>query len=144
MKSNFRNDLPIVNLYKRKYSNSKIETQLLFGDDFKVIKNYTDWKKIKIKSDGYTGFIKKKKFSKIIKPNYKVSVLKARLFSKPSINKKLKIFIPYQARLKVIEKKNKFSTKPPRSKTHCEHRYTHDHTHTHTARAKKIHSIQYM
>ena len=109
MKSNFRNDLPIVNLYKRKYSNSKIETQLLFGDDFKVIKNYTDWKKIKIKSDGYTGFIKKKKFSKIIKPNYKVSVLKARLFSNPSINKKLKIFIPYQARLKVIEKKNKFS-----------------------------------
>ena len=89
MKNSFGNNLPIVNLHKKKSLKSGLDTQLLYGDNFKVIKKHSGWKKIRIKKDGYTGYIKNKKFSKPIKPNFKVSVLKARLFSKPNSKKKL-------------------------------------------------------
>ena len=57
MKNSFRNNFPIVNLYKKKSLNSKIDTQLLFGDNFKVNKKLKGSSKIKIKKDVYIGFI---------------------------------------------------------------------------------------
>ena len=81
MKNNFRNNYPIVNLHKKKNLKSSIDTQLLYGDNFKVIKALGGWKKIKIKKDGYIGYIKNKKFLPSVKLNYKVSVLKARIFN---------------------------------------------------------------
>ncbi len=107
MKNNFRNNLPIVNLHKKKSLKSRIDTQLLYGDNFKVIKKYSGWKKIRIKKDGYIGYIKNKKFSQPIKPNFKVSVLKASLFKKPN-SKKVKQFLPYESRVKIIKKNGKF------------------------------------
>ena len=38
MKNNFGNNLPIANLYKKKSLKSKIDTQLLYGENFRVIK----------------------------------------------------------------------------------------------------------
>ena len=108
MKNNFGSNLPVINLYKKKSLKSGIDTQLLYGDNFKVIKKHSGWKKIRIKKDGYIGYIKNKKFSEPIKPNFKVSALKARLFSKPSSKKKLKKFLPYESRLKIIKKNGKF------------------------------------
>ena len=60
MKNNLKNNLPILNLYKKKSLKSGVDTQLLYGDNFKIIKKYKNWSKIKIKKDGYTGYIKKK------------------------------------------------------------------------------------
>jgi cell wall-associated NlpC family hydrolase len=108
VKDSFGNNLPIVNLYKKKSLKSGVDTQLLYGDNFEVIKKYSGWKKIRIKKDGYIGYIKNKKFSEPIKPNFKVSVLKARLFSNLSSKKKLKKFLPYESRLKIIKKNGKF------------------------------------
>ncbi len=109
MKNSFGNNLPVVNLHKKKSLKSGIDTQLLYGDTFKVIKKYSGWRKIKIKKDGYIGYIKNKKFSKPTKPNFKVSILKARLFSKPSSKKKLQKFLPYESRVRIIKKNGKFS-----------------------------------
>ena len=108
MKNSFANNLPIINLYKKKSLKSKIDTQLLYGDNFKIIKKNITWNKIKLKKDGYTGYIKSKKFSKPIKPNFKVSSLKANLFSSPNLKKKLQKFLPYESRIKVVEKRGKF------------------------------------
>ena len=80
MKNNFGNNLPIVNLYKKKSSKSLVDTQLLYGDNFKVVKKYGSWSKIKILKDNYNGYVKNWKFAKSIKPNFKVSVLKSNLF----------------------------------------------------------------
>ena len=82
---------------------------MLYGDNFKVIKKHSSWKKIRVKKDGYIGYIKNKKFSKPIKPNFKVSVLKARLFAKPNSKKKLQKFLPYESRVKIIKRNGKFS-----------------------------------
>ena len=108
MKNNLGNNLPIINLHKKNTIKSGVGTQLLYGDNFKVIKKVNGWNKIRIKKDGYTGYVKNKKFSKPIYPNFKVCVLKARLFSKPSLKKKLKMFLPYESRLKIIKKIGKF------------------------------------
>ena len=108
MKNNFGNNLPIVNLYKKNSLKSGIDTQLLYGDIFKVIKKHNGWRKIRIKEDGYVGYVKSGKFSEPIKPNFKVCVLKARLFGGPSSKKKLKKFLPYNSRVKIIGKNGKF------------------------------------
>ncbi len=108
MKNNFGNNIPIVNLYKKKSLKSGIDTQLLYGDNFKLIKKYNKWHRIRITRDGYIGYIKSKKFSHPFKSNFKVSVLKARLYSKPSSKKKLKKFLSYDSRLRVIKKSGKF------------------------------------
>ena len=108
MKNSFGNNLPIVNLHKKKGLKSRIDTQLLYGDNFKVIKKYGGWKKIRIKKDEYIGYIKNNKFSQPIKANFKVSVLKASLFSKPSAKKKLKQFLPYESRVRIVKKNGKF------------------------------------
>ena len=109
MKNSYVNNLTITNLYKKKSLKSKIDTQLLYGENFRVIKKISNWKKIRIERDGYTGFIKGKKFSYPIQANFKVSVLKAKLFSKPNIKKSLSKFLTYDSRLKVNEKKGKFA-----------------------------------
>ncbi len=108
MKNSFGNNIPIVNLHKKKSLKSGIDTQLLYGDNFRVIKKHNRWKKIRIKKDGYVGYVKSKKFSEPIKPNFKVCVLKARLFSGPSSKKKLEKFLPYDSRVKIIGKNGKF------------------------------------
>ncbi len=108
MKNNFGNNSLLINLYKKKSLKSKIDTQLLYGDNFKIINKQKSWNKIKNLKDGYVGYIKNKKFSKPIKSNYKVSVLKARLFSEPNSSKKIKKFLSYESRIKIIEKKGKF------------------------------------
>jgi len=108
VKDSFGNNLPIVNLHKKKSLKSGVDTQLFYGDNFKVIKKHSGWKKIRIKKDGYIGYIKNKKFSEPIKPNFKISVLKSRLFSKPSSKKKLQKFLPYESRVKIIKKNGKF------------------------------------
>ena len=108
MKNNFGNNLPIVNLHKKKSLKSGIDTQLLYGDTFKVIKKYNSWNKIRIKKDGYIGYIKNKTFFKPFKPNFKVSTLKARLYHGPSFKKKLNKFLSYESRIKITKRNGKF------------------------------------
>ena len=109
MKNSYVNNQPIINLYKKKSLKSKIDTQLLYGENFKVIKKINKWRKIRIKRDGYTGFIKDKKFLNSTNANYKVIVLKARIFNGPNLKKSLNKFLPYDSRLKIIERVGKFA-----------------------------------
>ena len=53
MKNNFGNNSPVLNLYNKSNLKSKIDTQLLYGDNFRVIKKNKRWKKIIITKDGY-------------------------------------------------------------------------------------------
>ena len=108
MKDSLDNNSPLINLYKKSNLKSGIVTQLLYGDSFKILKKSSSWNKIKIKHDGYIGYIKNRKFPKSIYPNFKVFVLKARLFTNPRTNKKLKKFLPFGSKIKVIKKFRRF------------------------------------
>ena len=67
MKNNFGNNSPVLNIYNKSNLKSKIDTQLLYGDNFRITKKNKNWKKITNVRDGYKGFIKSKKFPAPIK-----------------------------------------------------------------------------
>ena len=85
------NKYSCINIYEHKKKNSKLSSQILYGEKFIILKEYKDWYKIKTSYDKYVGFIKKKKFEKFTsKPTHKVSSLKANIFFKPIKNSQIK------------------------------------------------------
>jgi len=50
-------------------------TQMLYGENFTILRRFGNWCKIKLHTDNYVGFIIGKKFAKPSKPTHKVSVL---------------------------------------------------------------------
>ena len=101
-----RNNLSVINVYIKKNIKSKLVTQLLYGESFKVVKKSGKWIKIKNDTDGYKGFTLKKKFLSKQKNTHKVSILSAKLYSQP--NFKIKKKLSFGSIIKVIKKKNKF------------------------------------
>ncbi len=103
----FTNTFPFINLYKEASDKSEIVTQMIYGDSFSILKKTRKWLKIKIKEDGYKGFILNKNFSPYIKATHKVHKLKVKIYKFP--NKKRKINeLSFGSRLKVNEKKSEF------------------------------------
>ena len=103
----FTNNFSVINLHKKPSVKSEIVTQMIFGESFLILKKTSRWLKIKIKEDGYRGYVQNKNFSKFLKPSHKVSILKAKVYKLPNKRKKLNI-IPFGSKIKVLEKKNKF------------------------------------
>ena len=103
----FTNNFTITNLYKKPSIKSEIVTQMIYGDSFSISKRGKKWLKIKIKEDGYNGFIKYRKYSKFSKPTHKVNVLKSRVFKYPNKSKKINE-LSFGSKIKVIENKKKF------------------------------------
>ena len=103
----FTNNFTITNLYKKPSIKSEIVTQMIYGDSFSISKRGKKWLKIKIKEDGYNGFIKYRKYSKFLKATHKVNVLKSRVFKYPNTSKKIND-LSFGSKIKVIENKKKF------------------------------------
>ena len=103
----FTNNFTVTNLYKKPSIKSEIVTQMIYGDSFSISKRGKKWLKIKIKEDGYNGFIKYRKYSKFLKPTHKVNVLKSRVFKYPNKSKKINE-LSFGSKIKVIENKKKF------------------------------------
>ena len=103
----FTNNLTITNLYKKPSIKSEIVTQMIYGDSFSISKKSKKWLKIKIKEDGYNGFIKNRKFPTFLKPTHKVNVLKSNVFKIP--NEKRGIAqISFGSKIRVTENGKKF------------------------------------
>ena len=103
----FSNNFSIINLYKKPSIKSEIVTQMLYGDIFSISKKKNRWLKIKIKEDGYKGYIQNKNFSKHLKPTHKVNKLNAKIYK--SSNKQVKIGeLSFGSKIKVTRKKSKF------------------------------------
>ena len=98
------NNFSIVDLYKRPNRNSEIVTQMIYGDNFSILKKSKEWLKIKIKEDGYKGYVKNKNFSKFSKPTHKVNILRAKVYKFPDKRNKINE-ISFGSKIKVLEKK---------------------------------------
>jgi len=101
---------PFINLYDSPSRNSKIGSQILYGEKFKIIKKEKKFFKITTKYDNYTGYIKPKKYSVKFLGTHKVSVLKSRIFKFPkNLNKfKSKNFLSFSSKIQVLKRKNNF------------------------------------
>ena len=53
------NKYSCINIYENKKKNSKLSSQILYGEKFTILRRYKDWYKIKTSYDKYVGFIKK-------------------------------------------------------------------------------------
>ena len=98
-----------INIYEDRKKNSKLSSQILYGEKFRILRKYRGWYKIKTDYDKYVGFIKKREFEKFAhKPSHKVSSLKANIFSKPSRSSQIKMKLSFASLLHVKSSKKKF------------------------------------
>ena len=100
--------------YKRIYSNihkspskiSEVTSQILYGENFKILSKNKNWIKIRTLFDNYIGYIKNGDYTSGNKPTHKVFILKANIFSKP--NNKTKYFLPFASKISIIQENKKF------------------------------------
>ena len=71
----FSNNYPVISLYKKSSYKSEKVTQMIYGENFRIISKSKKWMKIKIQEDKYIGYVIKKKFISCLKPTHKVSTL---------------------------------------------------------------------
>ena len=76
MKNSYFCKSSYLNVYELASKKSKISTQLIYGEKFSIIEKKKDFFKIKTDFDNYLGFIKIKKFNKVLNKTHKVSILK--------------------------------------------------------------------
>ena len=110
MQNSFYCKSPFINLYDRPSSNSKIGSQMLYGEKFKVIKKEKKYFKIRTKYDNYIGYIKPRKFLSRFVATHKVGVLKSKIYKYPKDLKKFesKSYLSFSSKIQVFKKKNNF------------------------------------
>ena len=110
MQNSFFCKNPFINLYDRPSFNSRIGSQVLYGEKFKIIKKEKNFFKIKTKYDNYIGYIKPTKYLTNFASTHKVSVLKSRIFKYPKNLKKFKSknFLSFSSKIQVLKKKKQF------------------------------------
>ena len=101
MQNNFFCNNPYINLYDRPSINSKISSQIIYGEKFKILRKVKNFLKIRTSYDRYHGYIKNKKFINEIKPTHKVKVLKTRIYKS---NK----FLPFSSEIEILKRKKNY------------------------------------
>ena len=101
MQSNYYSTYPCINIYERPSTNSKISSQIIYGEKFKILKKTKNFIKIRTFYDKYPGYIKNKSFIKKFKPTHKVKVLKTK------INKSNK-FLPFSSEIEILKREKNY------------------------------------
>ena len=103
----FTNNFLVVDLYKKPSIKSEVVTQMVYGDSFSIYKKTKNWLSVRVKEDGYKGYLKNKNFSNFLKPTHKINVLKAKIYRFPNKQKKTNE-ISFGSKIKIIDNKAKF------------------------------------
>ncbi len=104
----FTSNKAVINLHKKMSYKSEIISQLIYGESFSLIKRTNNWFRIKIKEDGYVGFIHKVDLKPFIKPTHKICKLNAKIYKFPNKKKRIKE-LTFGSKIKVYEKSSKFA-----------------------------------
>ena len=81
MKNSFYNN-SLGNIYIKPSLKSEVISQILYGEEFKILSKKNSWFKIKTNFDKYIGFIKQKNFLKKFNPSHKIYKIKSQIFTK--------------------------------------------------------------
>jgi len=101
VQTNFYCNNPYINIYERPSINSKISSQIIYGEKFKILKKTKNFIKIRTFYDKYPGYIKNKNFIKKFKPTHKVKVLKTKIYKS---NK----FLPFSSEIEILKKRKSY------------------------------------
>ena len=110
MKNNFYNKNPYINLYEKPSYRSKISSQVIYGEKFKILSKKKGWLKIKTVFDKYIGYTKNIKYSNKFSPTHKISVQKTNIFSFPKNSNKYKQTkkLPFASKIEILKKYKNF------------------------------------
>ena len=110
MKNNFYNKNTYINLYEKPSYKSKISSQIIYGEKFKILSKKKGWLKIKTAFDKYDGYTKNIKYSNKFSPTHKISVQKTNIFSFPKNSNKYKIKkkLPFASKIEILKKNKNF------------------------------------
>ncbi len=101
MQNNYYSVYPWINIYERPSINSKISSQIIYGEKFKVLRKVKNFLKIRASYDRYRGYIKNKKFINKIKPTHKIKVLKTRIYKSNN-------FLPFSSEIEILKRKKNY------------------------------------
>ncbi len=97
MQNNYYSTYSCINIYERPSPNSKISSQIIYGEKFKILEKTKGFIKIRTFFDKYTGYIKNKNFISKFKPTHKVKVLKTKIY-------KSNEFLPFSSEIEILKK----------------------------------------
>ncbi len=98
------NNFPLTNIYEKPSKNSKLSSQMIYGEKFKIISKKNYWLKIKTNFDHYVGFIRKNNFLEKFQPTHKVFKKKTKIFIKEkNIFKFKKKFLYFASKIEAKE-----------------------------------------
>ena len=101
MQNNYYSLYHCINIYEQPSINSKISSQIIYGEKFKVLRKIKSFLKIRTSYDRYTGYIKNKNFIKKFKPTHKVKTLNTRIYKSNN-------FLPFSSEIEIIKKKKNY------------------------------------
>ena len=103
------NNFPKTDIHEEPKKRSKLSSQMLYGEEFRIINKNNNWIKIKTSYDNYIGYIKNKKFIKKSNPLFKVYTLKSEIFKKKNGKfKKTSKFLYFASKISRISENKKF------------------------------------
>tara|TARA_B100000700_G_C14716107_1_gene701452 strand:+ start:7 stop:759 length:753 start_codon:yes stop_codon:yes gene_type:complete len=110
VKNNFYNKNTYINLYEKPSYKSKISSQIIYGEKFKILSKKKGWLKIKTAFDKYVGYTKNIKYSNKFSPTHKISVQKTNIFNFPKNSNKYKKRkkLPFASRIEILKKYKNF------------------------------------
>jgi len=101
VQNNYYSIYPCINIYECPSINSKINSQIIYGEKFKVLRKVKNFLKVRTSYDRYHGYIKNKKFINKIKPTHKVKVLKTRVYKSNN-------FLPFSSEIEILKRKKNY------------------------------------
>ena len=101
MQNNRYSIYPCINIYERPSISSKISSQIIYGEKFKILKKVKNFLKIVTVYDKYVGYIKNKKFINKFKPSHKVKVLKTRI-------NKTNTYLPFSTEIEIKKRRKNY------------------------------------
>ena len=101
MQNNHYSTYPCINIYERPSIRSKISSQIIYGEKFKVLRKVENFLKIRTSYDKYHGYIINKKFNYTAKPTHKVKVLKTKIYKSNN-------FLPFSSEIEVLKRKKNY------------------------------------
>ena len=101
MQNNYYSTYPCINIYERPSVKSKISSQIIYGENFKVLRKVKDFFEIRTSYDRYNGYIKNKNFIKKFTPTHKVKALKTKIYKSDN-------FLPFSSEIEIMKKKKNY------------------------------------
>ena len=101
VQNNYYSIYPCINIYEQPSIKSKISSQIIYGENFKILRKVKNFFEIRTSYDRYNGYIKNKKLINKINPTHKVKVLKTRINKSNS-------FLPFSSKIEILKRKKNY------------------------------------